>query len=144
MLHCNMSVVPGGHAAGAGASAAAPGPAHDARGRGRAFPARLFPGRLASLIDLAGPSGPALFRRRRKCERGSGDGMLRSLLFEAAQVLLTRASGSWLKAWGLQLAKRRGMKRAIVATARGLSVILHRMWTEGSDFRFTRQQGASA
>jgi transposase len=74
-----------------------------------------------------------------------GDGMLRSLLFEAAQVLLTRSSGSWLKAWGLQLAKRRGMKRAIVATARRLSVILHRMWTEGSDFRFSRQsEGASA
>lgn len=71
--------------------------------------------------------------------------MLRSLLFEAAQVLLTRTSGSWLKAWGLQLAKRRGMKRAIVATARRLSVILHRMWTEGSDFRFSRQsEGASA
>ena len=45
---------------------------------------------------------------------------------------------------GLQLAKRRGMKRAIVATARRLSVILHRMWTEGSDFRFSRQsEGAS-
>ena len=70
--------------------------------------------------------------------------MLRSLLFEAAQVLLTRASGSWLKAWGLQLAKRRGMKRAIVATARRLAVILHTMWAEGSDFRFTRHgEGAS-
>jgi transposase len=65
-----------------------------------------------------------------------GDGMLRSLLFEAAQVLLTRASGSWLKAWGLQLAKRRGMKRAIAS--RSLSVILHRMWTEGTNFRFTK------
>jgi transposase len=73
-----------------------------------------------------------------------GDGMLRSLLYEAAQVLLTRASGSWLKAWGLQLAKRRGVKRATVATARRLSVILHRMWVDGSDFRFTRQQDASA
>jgi transposase len=74
-----------------------------------------------------------------------GDGMLRSLLFEAAQVLLTRTSGSWLKAWGLQLARHRGMKRAIVATARRLSVILHRMWVDGSDFRFTRQgEGASA
>jgi transposase len=74
-----------------------------------------------------------------------GDGMLRSLLYEAAQVLLTRASVSWLKAWGLQLAKHRGMKRAIVATARRLSVILHRMWVDGSDFRLTRQgEGASA
>ena len=74
-----------------------------------------------------------------------GDGMLRSLLFEAAQVLLTRAGGSWLKEWGLQLAKRRGMKRAIVATARRLSVILHRMWVDGSDYRFARQdEGASA
>ena len=74
-----------------------------------------------------------------------GDGMLRSLLFEAAQVLLTRTSGSWLKAWGLQLARHRGMKRAIVATARRLSVILHRMWVDGSDFRFARQgEGANA
>ncbi len=71
--------------------------------------------------------------------------MLRALLFEAAQVLLTRASGSWLKAWGLQLARHRGMKRAIVATARRLSVILQRMWVDGSDFRFARQgEGASA
>ena len=36
------------------------------------------------------------------------------------------------------------MKRAIVAIARRLSVILHRMWVDGSDFRFTRQQDASA
>ena len=36
------------------------------------------------------------------------------------------------------------MKRAIVATARRLSVILHRMWVDGSDFRFARQQDASA
>src|SRR5919206_5183284 len=65
-----------------------------------------------------------------------GDGMLRSLLFEAAQVLLTRAGGSWLKAWGLRLAKRRGMKGAIVATPPPPPVIPHAMWTEGSAFPF--------
>ncbi len=67
-----------------------------------------------------------------------GDQMLRSYLFEAAGVLLTRVA-KWcaLKAWGLRLAKRIGFKKAKVAVARKLAVILHRMWRDGSDFQWS-------
>jgi transposase len=69
-----------------------------------------------------------------------GDAMMRGLLYEAAQVLLTRVSKwSWLKAWAMAVAKRRGQRRAIVALARKLAVIMHRMWRDGSEFRWTRQ-----
>jgi transposase len=65
-----------------------------------------------------------------------GDVMARTALFEAATVLLTRAAGkSRLKAWAMDLVKRRGTKRAIVALARKLGVILHRIWVDGSQFR---------
>ena len=57
----------------------------------------------------------------------SGIGLLRAYLFEAATVLLSRdLRGSMLKAWGLALAKRIGMRRAKVAVARKLAVIMHR------------------
>ena len=70
-----------------------------------------------------------------------GDGMTRSLLFEAAQVLLTRVSRhSPLKAWGLRLAKRIGKKKATVAVARKMAVILHRMWMDGADFRWSNKE----
>jgi transposase len=73
-----------------------------------------------------------------------GDEMLRVALYEAAQVLMTR-SGRWsyLKAWELQVARRRGRQRAIVAVARRLAVILHRMWVDGSEFRWGRQPAAA-
>jgi transposase len=49
--------------------------------------------------------------------------MMRTALYEAAQVLLTRTqTWSWLKAWGMQVARRRGAKKAIVALARRLAV----------------------
>jgi transposase len=68
----------------------------------------------------------------------SGDAMMRSLLFEAAQVMLTRTTKwSWLKAWAMKVARHRGMKRAIVALARRMAVIMHRMWVDGTDFRWT-------
>ncbi len=67
-----------------------------------------------------------------------GDTMLRTMLYEAAQSLLTHSrKWSWLKAWGLRVAQRRGMRRAIVAVARRLAVILHRMWVDGTDFRWS-------
>ena len=53
--------------------------------------------------------------------------MLRSYLYEAANVLLTRvAKWSVLKAWGIRLAKRSGLRKAKVAVARKLAVMLHR------------------
>lgn len=67
----------------------------------------------------------------------SGDSLLRTMLYEAAQVLMTQnRHWSWLKAWGMRVAQRRGLKRAIVAVARRLAVILHRMWIDGTDFRW--------
>ncbi len=66
-----------------------------------------------------------------------GDTMLRTMLYEAAQSLLTHSrKWSWLKAWGMRVAQRRGMRRAIVAVARRLAVILHRMWVDGTEFRW--------
>jgi len=68
-----------------------------------------------------------------------GDALLRTMLYEAAHVLLTRgAKWSWLKAWGVRVAQRRGMRRAIVAVARRLAVVLHRMWVDGSEFRWSK------
>ncbi len=70
-----------------------------------------------------------------------GDAMLRSYLFEAAGVLLTRVQ-KWcaLKAWGLRLAKRVGFKKAKVAVARKMAVILHRMWIDGTPFRWSTKE----
>jgi transposase len=69
-----------------------------------------------------------------------GDAMVRTALYEAANVLLSRISRfSALKRWGMDLAKRRGMKRAKVALARKIGVVLHRMWVDGSDFRWTKE-----
>ena len=74
-----------------------------------------------------------------------GDEMMRVMLYEAAQVLLVRSTKwSWLKAWAMQIARRRGMKKAIVALARRLAVVMHRIWTDGTEFRWTRQEVAAA
>jgi transposase len=67
-----------------------------------------------------------------------GDAMLRSYLYEAANAILNRVSKwSKLKAWGMKLAKRVGAQKAKVAMARKLAVILHRMWSDGTDFRWS-------
>ncbi len=72
-----------------------------------------------------------------------GDALVRTALYEAANAMLTRAGKfSTLKRWGLEIAKRRGLKRAKVALARKLAAVLHRMWVEGSDFRFGREAAA--
>ena len=60
-----------------------------------------------------------------------GDRMTRSLLFDAATVLLFRnKQSSALKNWGLKLARRAGTRKARVAVARKLAVLLHRLWTD--------------
>ena len=62
-----------------------------------------------------------------------GDELARTALYEAAHSLLIRSTKwSALRAWGMNVAKRRGMARARVAVARKLAVILHRMWVDGS------------
>ena len=65
-----------------------------------------------------------------------GDGHLRGLLYEAATSLLTRCRvQSDLRTWGLKLRERLGFKRAAVAVARKLAVIMHAMLTTGEPFR---------
>jgi len=74
-----------------------------------------------------------------------GDGMMRTLLYEAAQVMLTRTiKWSWLKAWAMNVAKRRGLQKAIVALARRLAVIMHRIWSDGTVFRWTKENAPAA
>ena len=74
-----------------------------------------------------------------------GDEMVRTVLYEAANVLLSRVTRfSALKRWGLEVAKRRGLKRAEIAVARKLAVILHRMWIDGTTFRWTKVEAAQA
>ena len=75
----------------------------------------------------------------------AGDADVRSVLYIAAHSLLTRnAQWSSLKAWGMRLAKTRGHRRAVIAVARKLAVILHRMWLDSSDFRWGKQPEAVA
>jgi transposase len=69
-----------------------------------------------------------------------GDKMMRVMLYEAAQSMLARTSKwSWLKAWAMKIARHRGMKKAIVALARRLAVIMHRIWVDGTEFQWTRE-----
>ena len=73
----------------------------------------------------------------------AGDALVRTALYEAANVMLTRTGKfSTLKRWGLEVAQRRGMRRAKVALARKLSTVLHRLWVDGSEFRFGEEAAA--
>ena len=65
----------------------------------------------------------------------AGDPAVREALYEAAGVMLTRYRGTTaLRTWGLKLAKTKGHKKAIVAVARKLAVVLHAMWRSGTDY----------
>jgi transposase len=101
------------------------------------------------IIDLAGSWQKASPRcasgeidwtgRISKC----GDAMLRSYLYEAANALLTRdPKWSAFKAWGMRLAKRSRLRKAKVAVARKLAVILHRMWIDGTEFQWSAKEAA--
>jgi transposase len=72
-----------------------------------------------------------------------GDRLLRTYLFEAAGVLLHRTQRwSALKAWGTRLMKRVGAKKAKVAVARKIAVILHCIWTDGTEFQWGAEKVA--
>ena len=73
-----------------------------------------------------------------------GDALLRTYLYEAANVLLTRiAKWSALKSWGMRIAKRSSLRKAKVAVARKLAVILHRMWIDGTGFNWSSKEVAA-
>lgn len=74
-----------------------------------------------------------------------GDKLMRHALFEAANSHLRR-SKKWsvLRAWGVKLAQRIGARKACVAVARKLAIIMHRMWVEQKNFRFGQPPAAKA
>ena len=123
-------------------------------------------GAIVAITFKSGVDDPSRFRRSRdvgphfgltprKYQSGEldvtgsitkvGDRMVRTALYEAASVMLTRTVRiSPLKSWALGVAKRRGTKKARVALARKLGVILHRMWIDGTSFRWSNQETAIA
>ena len=122
-------------------------------------------GPITALTFKAGVDDPTRFRRSRtvpahfgltprRFQSGeidfdghisrAGDANVRSTLYVAANSMMTR-SGKWspLKAWGMKLAKTRGHKRAVIAVARKLAVILHRMWIDDTQFRWSAEAARS-
>jgi transposase len=73
----------------------------------------------------------------------AGDSEIRSALYAAANIIMTRSTKpSALKAWGSRLSRSKGRKRALVAVARKLAVILHTMWIDGTEFRMQAHETA--
>ena len=108
------------------------------------------PGRFKSSKSV----GPLLGLTPRRYQSGetdvtgriskTGDAMVRTALYEAANVILERSKeDSPLRRWGLGIAKRAGMRKAKVALARKLAVILHRMLVDGTPFAATKAAAAA-
>ena len=73
-----------------------------------------------------------------------GDAGVRATLYEAAHVILTRpVKGSALKSWAMRVAMRTGMRKAKVALARKLAVVLHRMLADNQPFDFGKAAAAA-
>ena len=78
------------------------------------------------------------FPRSTRCRISKiGDEGVRTALYEAGHIILTRPlkGCTALKSWAMRLAKRAGMKKAKVALARKLAVIMHRMLVDGTLFK---------
>lgn len=73
-----------------------------------------------------------------------GDALARHMLYEAANSLLSRVKRwSAPKAWAARLARKLGGKKARVALARKLAVILHRIWCDGTTFRWSAKEATA-
>jgi len=123
-------------------------------------------GAVVALTFVAAVDDPARFRRSRdvgahfgltpkRYQSGEtdvaggitrvGDASVRAALYEAANVMLTRTTRfSALKRWAMEVAKRRGARRAKVALARKLGTVLHRIWVDGTEFRWGKAPAATA
>jgi transposase len=108
------------------------------------------PGRLKSSKSV----GPLFGLTPRRYQSGetdvtgriskTGDTMVRTALYEAANAILERAKGDFpLRKWALGIAKRAGMRKAKVALARKLAVILHRMLVDGTAFDSAKAAAAA-
>lgn len=102
------------------------------------------PGRFDKSVEVGAFAGLAP-RRNQSGERDhmggiskAGDPMLRGALYEAANSVLGRLKRDCaLKTWGRMIAKIRGAKRARVAVARKLAILLHKLWTSETEFLWT-------
>lgn len=98
------------------------------------------PGRFTKARDVAGFLGlaPRVHQSGAVLRIGGitkeGDGELRRLLVQGAHVLLRCKRDSDLQRWGLRLKERVGTKKAVVAVARKLAVVLLVMWRDGAAF----------
>jgi transposase len=114
-------------------------------------------GQLTALAFVAAIDEPGRFRRSRdvgaylglvprRYQSGDvdytgsiskcGDRRVRTLLYEAANVMLTRYGGALaLKDWALDIARRSTMRKARIALARRLAIIMHAMLRHGTEFR---------
>jgi transposase len=73
----------------------------------------------------------------------AGDGDVRAALYSAANAMMMRSvAGSDIKSWGLRLMKRKGRRRAVVAVARKLAVVMHRMWADETEFHQRPLEGS--
>lgn len=122
-------------------------------------------GPIAALTFKAAVDDPARFRRSRtvaahfgltprRYQSGemdnhgriskAGDSNVRAALYAAANALLMRTmAGSPIKSWGTRLMRTKGRRRAIVAVARKLAVLLHRLWADGTEFRPDHAEGTT-
>ena len=105
--------------------------------QGRSSDALVFErSRSRTIVISSRPRLPARLAAIRANRSSAPSSMMRALLYEAAQVMLSRVkTWSWLRAWAMNVAKRREPQKAIVALARRLAVIMHRMWSDGTKFR---------
>lgn len=108
------------------------------------------PDRFRSSKDV-GPWSGLTPRRNQSGEKDvvgqitkAGDAGLRAALYQTATVMLNRGKHNWLTAWAMRVAQRRGKKRATVALARRIGVVLHRMWRDETEFRFSREDTVAA
>ena len=107
------------------------------------------PARFKDSYDVGAYLGltPRLFQSGEMAYNGRiskwGDALARHMLYEAANSLLVRVK-DWCppKVWATRLARKVGPKKARVALARKLAVILHRIWLSGDDFRWTKEATA--
>lgn len=100
-------------------------------------------GRNQMAIALAHPELSFLGDVADRLQQRLQSGKELRLLYEAAQSMLTRVKKwSWLKAWAMTVARRGGLKKAVVALARRIAVIMHRIWIDGSEFRWSREGAA--
>jgi transposase len=122
-------------------------------------------GPIAALTFKAAVDDPARFRRSRtvaahfgltprRYQSGetdnpgriskAGDSDVRATLYAAANSLLMRTmTASPIKSWGMRLMRTKGRRRALVAVARKLAVLLHRLWADGTEFRLDRVEGTT-